>query len=307
MTTGFILTAALWASAACCMLLALSGYAQMARAKGGWREAPAWTAPLVFTSASAALLTAAGVLGLAGVILTLVPLLVVAVKAARAWREIAGLKGHPAAARTVLGLLAGRLRDALWNAREDARDLLGMLRRTAAPAGEAAPPASRDGFVEGIAAAARHVPPLREDGRLGDAPPAASVAGSLDAAGTVVPPAFAALAEFVRDYDPDGDEDELLEFVAGCAAGVLVLAEGFEDLAETLLNDTGLDPAFAIGFVDAGDEVADLSGVFALLSYRYHEVYASIHEHVEAGGTLPKGDARGWFHAGGGTPGGAAA
>ena len=141
-----IISALLWAACTSCLLLAVSGYAQMARTENGWREGPGWTAPLIFTSAAFALLTALGVLGLAGVLLAAVPLAVVTVKAARAWREIAKMDGASGsiATRTVLGLVGGRLRGALWNAREDVRDVTSRLRPARVPAA-AAPAAPRAG------------------------------------------------------------------------------------------------------------------------------------------------------------------
>ena len=294
-----IITALLWAALVAAALLAVSGYVRMARADGGWREAPLWTAPLIFTSAALALLTAAsGGSLLSGAVLALIPLVPVVLRASQVWRKAANTKLKKGGATLlVASILRDRVRDALWNAGEDLRMLTGRGRDQDAPRSDA----SRAGFIESLAAAARHVPPLREDGRLGDAPAAAEVAASLEAAGAMVPPPWAALAEFIRDFDPDGDEDELLEFVAGCAAGVLTLAESLEDLAESLLNDVGLDPEYAMGFIDAGAEAADFSGAFALLDRRYHDVYEGIHEHVEAGGTLPN-DARGWFSAHGGAP-----
>src|ERR1700722_4507016 len=197
MGTGTIIDIALWAASLFCGAVAVSGCAQMRRTRGGWREAPAWTAPLVFTAAAFALLTVAGVLGpLSGFLLTAAPLAVVTAKTARAWREIRKVKGAGVATRTVLGLLAARLRAALWNAREDVRDLTGPRRRAAGPAGEAAPvqaapaPApSRGGFVQGLVAAARDVPPLRDDGYLGDAPSPETVAGhGFGEGGAMVPP-----------------------------------------------------------------------------------------------------------------------
>lgn len=300
----------LWPGCVSCALLAASGCVQMARTKGGWREKPAWTAPLTFTSAALTLLVVLGTLALLPwLVIALVPLAVVAARAARAWREIARLQGRGAATAAVLGGFAGRLRDALWNAREDLRDLGGTLRALAGRSRNADDPprsVTRAGFIGGLAAATRHVPNLMGDGCLGDAPAAGEVEADLMAAGAVVPVPWEALAEYVRNFDPDGEEAELLEFVAGCAAGVLVLAESLEDLAGFLLNEAGLDPAYARGIIDVAAETADFSGAFALLDRRYHDVYEGIHEHVEAGGSLPA-DARRWFGAHGGAPEGGAA
>lgn len=304
MGTGTIIDIALWAALVPCALIALSGYVHAARTDRASRDFGCWCGPLAFTSASFALAAAAGLLGLlSAAVLMLVPLAVIAWKARRVWREAAKTRlGKGRATVLVLKIVADRAQDSLRNALGDVRDLLGTARRPVLSAGEAAP--SRKDFAEGLLAATRHVPPLQEDDRLGGAPGADEVAGSLDAAGTGVPPVFAALAAYVGDFDPDGDEDEMIGFAAGCAAGSLALGEAFEDLTESLLNDLGLDPAFAVGFFDVAEGATDLAGVFALLVRRYREVYGDIHEHVDAGGTLPH-DARGWFHADDG--GGAAA
>lgn len=299
----------LWPGCVSCALLAVSGGVQMARTKGGWREAAGWTAPLVFTSAALMLLVVLGTLALLPwLLIALVPLGVVAARAARAWREIAKLKGRGAATAAVLGLLAARLWDAVWNARENVRDLTGTLHPApaaapAAAAGRAPEAAPRDAGPK--SPVIRQVPSLRDNAALGAAPSAAEVGVSLEAAGVAVPPVWAALAEYIRDFDPDDDEDELIEFNAGNAAGVLVLGEAFQDLAETLLTGTGLDPAYAMGFIDAGVEVEGLAEVFALLDRLYHDTYEDIHEHVEAGKTLPH-NGRKWFHADGDAPEGGA-
>jgi polyferredoxin len=90
MGPGLIVTAGGWAGCLSCAVVAISGYAQMGRRKGGWREGTAWTAPLVFTSAAVMLLVVLGALALIPwLILALVPLVVIAASAALAWAEIA--------------------------------------------------------------------------------------------------------------------------------------------------------------------------------------------------------------------------
>jgi hypothetical protein len=289
---GTVITLVLAAACACCALLALSGFVRMARVRRAWREAAFWTAPLVFVSAAFALLTALGVLGLiSGIVLSAIPLAVVTARAARAHREIAKLHGAPAATATVLGLLGARLRDALWNAREDVRELAGLLHR--APGGDGAAPA---GAKRGAPAVIRSVPSFREDPRLGDVPAAAEVSADLEAAGAMVPQPWRDLADWVAEAEFE-DEEELREFVAGCAAGVLTLAEAFQEPGEHLLETAGLDPALAGGFFEMADEWADMSAAFAMLDRRYTDAYAEVSEWAEDG-VMPH-NARRWFNAGG--------
>jgi len=302
-----IIEAVLLALAVSCALLALSGYVLTARTKGGWREPASWCGPLAFTSAALALLTAAGVLGLtAGFLLSLVPLLALAVMLVPAWRDVKRQKGAATATAVILGRVGGRIRDALWNAREDARDLGGKLR----PAPSAPAPAVAQGTPRWPAgprpAAVRQVPSPLSSAAPGDMPSPPEVAASLEASGAMVSPEAAALAERIAEFDPDDDEDELLEFVATLAADWLVISDAFPDLAETLLTGAGLDPGYAMGFIDIGDDVAELASRFAALNDWYHDFYGDIHEHVEDGRTLPH-NARRWFHAHGGAPEGGAA
>ncbi len=129
-------------------------------------------APLVFTSAALMLLVVLGTLALLPwLLIALVPLGVVAARAARAWREIARLQGRGAATAAILGGFAARLRDALWNAREDIRDLLGILRPAAAPDAPAPSPAGIPPL-----ASLRSVPSVREPGSIGSVPAPAEVA-----------------------------------------------------------------------------------------------------------------------------------
>lgn len=297
---GTIIDIALVTGCGTCAFQAVAAYARLARTEDGRRDAGSWHAPLIFTSGTFILLGGLGVLpSFFAALFALFPLLVVTRIVWRAWRETARRLGRARATALVLRGLAGRVRDALRYTREDLRGLLGKLRRPAILAGGTAPEAagradSRDVVTE----AARHVPPLRGNAALGEAPAPAELAAVLDAAGAAVLPEFAAVADLLRDFDPDDDEDELLGFVAAVAAGFMYVFEAFPDLAENLMTGVGLDPAYAMGFIDIGDEGAEFTAAFALLDRLYHELHEGIHEHVDAGKTMPH-NSRQYFHADG--------
>jgi hypothetical protein len=290
---GTVITLVLAAACACCALLALSGFVRMARVRRAWREAAFWTAPLVFVSAAFALLTALGVLGLiSGIVLSAIPLAVVTARAARAHREIAKLHGAPAATATVLGLLGARLRDALWNAREDVRELAGMLHRETPPAAAGAPAASPPSLV-----ALRAVPSVRENPNLGPAPGPAEVAAGLEAAGTVVPPEWQAVAGRAGDFDPE-DQDDLEGHMAGEAAGLLAFAEAKDAQAQTLLEGRKLHPRYVAALLEVADGAAELAALSALANRQYHESYGDVEDWHAEGNELPE-DARNWGFGGG--------
>jgi hypothetical protein len=295
-----VVLAIILGSALACAALAASGYVRMARTDGGHRDAGSWHAPLIFTSAALALLTAAGLLPVAlGAFLALIPLAVIASVVARPWRSVARADSKGKATRVVASGLGARVLDSLGMAREDLRDAGARLRPVRVPVPAAASRAARVPLP-----ARRPVPSPRVGPAAVPAPAVAEVGAALE--GVMVPPEMAAAASLVADFDPGDDEDELLGFMASLAAGVLVFSEAFDALAENLLTGAQLDPAYALGFVDIGYEAADLATALAELDRRYHDVYGGIHEHVDGGLTLPH-NARQWFHAGDGAPEGGAA
>jgi hypothetical protein len=305
MGPGLFVTAGEWAGCLSCAVTAISGYAGMARVKGGWREVPAWTAPLVFTSAAVMFLVVFGTLALVPwLVLALIPLAVVAAKAARAWAEIAKLQGRGAATATVLGLLAARLRDGLWNAREDLRDLGGRLRPARGAAAPPAPAAPRPpgsapaGGPPGWAAAsrARHVPPLMEDPYLGAHPYPADVAAALELEQVPVPPHWDRTAQVISDFDPE-DDDDTQGHIAGEAAGVLTVAAAVENRAEHLALAVGLDPAIIEAHYDIAEGFAELATRYALLVRRDHLVMGDLREYRDRGGVIPH-DGRRYMDAG---------
>ena len=268
---------------------------RMARADGGWRDPGCWHAPLILTSAALAMLTAAGVLPvLAGAVLAVVPLAVVAMVVRAAWRSAAGKLGRGTATRIVLRGLAGRLKDALWNVKEDMHGLTGRAR----PAPAAVPVTAPRGLaltpdaVERL----RAVPPLTQTaGPGGDVPyPAWRSPRNWRAfSGASVPREWQALADHIADFEPQ-DQDEHDEHMSGEAAGLLTIAEAAMARAETLMGARKLHPRYVAGLLEVADGFADLASFSALAHRRYHEEYEAVEEYHEAGGELPE-DARGWF------------
>jgi hypothetical protein len=289
-----ITTALLWAAAVACALLAASGYAQMGRTKGGWREAAGWTAPLIFTSAATGLLALLGVLPLiAGAFLAVVPLAVVTARSARVWRQAAGTKmGKAGATRLVLSPLWQRVRGALWNAWQDARDLAGANRRAAGSVPAATPP-GKGAIAPRLLEAVRSVPPLA-DGAPGGIPFPEEVAADLEAAGAVVPAEWQAVADLTADFEPQ-DQDELDEHMASEAAALLTLAEAAGARAETLLGVRKLHPRYAAALLEVADGYAELASLAGAAHRVYHDTYGDINGwHDAEGNELPE-DGRGWF------------
>ena len=285
--------AILLAACAACAVLALSGMVRIARIKGGARDAGSWHAPLIFSSAAIALLTAAGGLPpAAGAVLALLPLLAVAAIVGRAWKAIARApeQGPWSATFRVLSGLGHRLRDAVLFFRDDLRDLAAMARRRPEEAPQGAPGGN---LPPQTLAALRSVPPVRADDSLGFAPLPAEVAASLEGAGVEVPPPWRAVADWAADFEPE-DQGELEEHMAQEAAGLLAFAEAAMTRAETLLGVRKLHPAYVAALLEVADDIAELAASAAMADRRYHGVYGDIEDWHEDGGELPE-DARGWF------------
>lgn len=144
------------------------------------------------------------------------------------------------------------------------------------------------------------VPPLREDPELGQPPEPSEVSAGLQAAGAALTPAWAAVCEEVRSFEPDTDDDHLAH-IAGQAAGVLAYADAIREQADNLQHGIGLDPAYVAGHHEFADEFADLSGALAMVERRFHAIYGALREWVA---DHPEGlphRAREWLQAGGET------
>jgi hypothetical protein len=305
MNASFILTAVPWAGCAACAGVAVSGYVRMARTKGGWRDPGLQFGPLVFTSAAMAALTYAAASGTAGMLggslLALILLTPVASRVTWAWREAAARLGKGRATRLILSLIWGRLRDALWNAREDVRDLLGLVRRDSEPDAKATPaPLRATPGVPPWKRAVPGIPPVASDPALGPAPAASEVAAALAAGGVMVPPAWEAVASEAADHDPD-TEDEHVEHMDGEIAGLLTFGEAAISRAETLGDRTGLDPAYVSAQYELADVYADAAAQAAQVMKRYHGHYDDL---GEAAGDVPLPKNPHWFNGGGASPAG---
>jgi len=193
---------------------------------------------------------------------------------------------------------AGRL----WTAR-GLRDLAGDMRAELAwAAGFLArrpgkpPAAAGEGSVPAAAvaeaAATRNIPSVMEDPALGLAPEPAELAGGNASA----PEPCAALAAYIAGFEPE-DDMALRVFVEGLAAGSVLIADAWNQFAETCLSTVGLDPAFVAGILEAGDSAAAHGSLLAQVIKRLSVIYGAVQEWVAAHGPLPH-KAREWLTGG---------
>ena len=288
MGPGTIIDIALYAGCGTCALQAVAAYARLARTKDGHRDAGSWHPPLIFTSATFALLGAVGALPpLIAALFAAVPLLVVTRIVWRAWRLSARKLGWATATAIVLGGLLSRVREAAGHTREDLRDLVVTLRPGTVADAPAAPAAGIPPL-----AALRSVPSVREPGSIGSVPAPAEVAAGLEAAGVEVPPPFRAVAEWIAGFEPE-DQQDLTDHMAQEAAGMLAVAGAKEAQAETLLNVPKLHPDYVAGQLEVADQIAEVAASAAMADRRYHEVYGDIEDWHADGNELPE-DARNW-------------
>jgi hypothetical protein len=302
MNASLILTAVPWAGCVTCAALAVSGCVRMARAKGGWRDAGLQFGPLVFTSAMIAALTAAAAAGvdamLGGSLLALIPLAPVAKRVRKTWREaVKGKMTKAGATRLILSLIRDQLREALWNAREDLRDLFGMMHRDKSQEERRPVPVNATPGVPPYQRTVPGVPSIRNDPALGAVPAPSEVAAGLAASGVTVPRTWAAVADEIAEHDPESDEEHV-EHMDGEVAGNLLTAEAAMSRAETLGDSAGLDPAYISAQYELADAYADHAAVVAQVCKRYHDIYDDMREAAN-GRPLPA--KRGWFGDGSGS------
>jgi len=294
MTAGLLVSLALGAALACSALVTLAGLAAM-RASRSWDTPGGWDGPLLFASLTFALATALGLLPpLPGAVVAVAPLLAVACTLAPYWGKAVNIEGSRG--RAALRLLAGLLRcarDLMRAAPGILRDLLRGLRPSGAPGGGPEP-----GDPAPAPARPRRIPSTaRPDPDLGPAPVPAQVAADLESAGVAVPSAWAAVAERFAAFEPEDGED-LRQFIAENAAGILTVAEAIGAQAEDLGAGIKLDPAFTEAQVAFADDFADTASAAAMTLRAYDSAYDGVHEHVDNGGTLPE-NGRTWFGADG--------
>jgi hypothetical protein len=128
----------------------------------------------------------------------------------------------------------------------------------------------------------RQIPPVLQDPALGPVPEPAEIASSA----VPVPAPYAALAAFIRDFEP-ADDMELRMFMDGHAAGQLAIADAWHDHADVLLNGVGLDPAHVAGVLEAGNSAAEHGSLLTQVHKRFGVIYAQVKEWISAHGPLP--------------------
>ena len=157
------------------------------------------------------------------------------------------------------------------------RDIRALLHR-----GGPEPEASSPQAAVAEAVAARGIPSVMEDPALGVAPePAELVGGNASAPGPC-----AALAAYIAGFEPE-DDMALRVFVEGLAAGSVMIADAWNQFAETCLSTVGLDPAFVAGILEAGDSAAAHGSLLAQVIKRLSVIYGAVQEWVAAHGPLP--------------------
>jgi hypothetical protein len=277
-----IFTAAGWVLALAFTWVAVSSTVQVARHLMQKRlrlwNAPGWPfLPLAYSSAALATFTALGVFPvLRGALLAALPFtalaVVLGIDLAHADRPLQAALTLP---RTLLPRLP---RAGFTLIKRDIRAIRAWLRRQLhredvplpRPAPPAPAPAPGRTIPVPVSAASIH-----DDPDLGATPPAGEVADGLVIEGVPVPPHWAALCEAAGSFEPDND-DELIQHVAGEAAGILAYADARRNLAETLLHATGLDPAYVAGHFEFADEFADLAAAAAMVNKRFHAIYDAL-------------------------------
>lgn len=204
---------------------------------------------------------------------------------------LAALPGGSAAAAVVLrkeppGEVLGNLGESLGAAFGHLRGLPGLSRlqspSLAGRARDGAEPTAPEAAVT-EAVTTRGIPPVMEDPHLGAAPEP----GDLATAAVPVPVPYAALAQFIAQFEP-ADDMELRMFMDGHIAGSLAIADAWHHFSDVMLNGAGVDPAYVAGLLEVGDSAAGHASLVAQVHKRFGVIYAAVKEWVAAHGPLPK-------------------
>jgi hypothetical protein len=260
-----------WFAAFGCLAVAVTGLVKMGRSRDAG-DRGSWIIPVMFGCGAIVSFTVAGALSVtAGAVLA------VATFAALAMLEFwpGGSKRAPRdhARNLTLHAVAG-----IGGAARDARGAVGWIRRRVSRAeGDAPIP------VEAVAAAvaSRGIPSVREDPHLGVPPEPAALATAAP-----VPHPYAALAQFIRDFEPS-DDLELRAFMEACAAGDVALADAWHAHADLCLNTAGLHPAYVAGILEVGDTKAESAAVTVQAHKRFAVIYGAVKEWISGHGPLP--------------------
>lgn len=282
-----------WLIAGACVA---TGAASLARAvplgKGrrlrpGRKGVKPGTVLLLWSCLSVACLTGLGVIGLGAGVFASVVLAVITIVALRA---SPGRRAHLAAGPAHLGHDVALLASRGWHAvREQAAASRSVPDATPAPAPGPAPAAAAGG--------ARTVPsPLAEDPALAPVPPPEEVIE-----GVVVPAWWAEVASVIAGFVPEDDVAQS-QFLTGIAAGAVRVAQALAAHADALVNDVGVDPAYAAAILEVADRFAELASWIALADRRYHTIYEAVKDFVDAGGILPHNARQFFGGSGNGSP-----
>jgi hypothetical protein len=149
-------------------------------------------------------------------------------------------------------------------------------------------PAGRDGTrpVSATPETVREVPSLRQDQHA--APPPQHVIANQD-----VPPVFVQLALYTSAFHPANEAEEI-RFLRGLAAGLHYWGESFTGHADVMTGEWNMPPAFISGILETGEEVTEMSRMFAALVQRLLHLYQATRQAVADGTPLPNNAAR-WF------------
>lgn len=278
-----MLTALGWTAALVLLAVAASSgwHALQGRTWGPLAGSGLYAGGAVITLAIGGALTAASTAVLA--ILCLAVAAIAAVAQDRADSAAASPDGLPDGLswRSVLGIMLGYAGYGLRAARQDAGRL--RERRAARPgAAGKAPQEGSPAAVAAEAAQARGIPSVMEDPRLGPAPEPADLASAAP-----VPPPYAALAQYIAQFEPE-DDQALRMFMEGHAAGSVAIADAWHAFADTALNGVGLDPAYVAGILEAGDSAGEHASLLSQVHKRFHVIYSAVKEWIGAHGPLPK-------------------
>jgi hypothetical protein len=252
-----ILTALGWIAALACT--AATGERAWSM-RNGARDAGNWVVLVAWSALTVVAFTILGVLGpLAGGLYAGTAAAVVVV-AGRVWAP----EGRRA--------LAGDLRFGF------AEPFSALKRLARGVRGEEKPGETESVVAEHVAS--RLIPPVREDPALG-LPPEPAVIASVPA-----PAPYAALAQFIGQFEPE-DDQALTMFMQGHAAGGLVIADAWRHFADTCLHGTGLDPAYVAGILEVGDTEGESAAHKAQVHKRFGVIYQQVQEWISAGRMLP--------------------
>jgi hypothetical protein len=106
------------------------------------------------------------------------------------------------------------------------------------------------------------------------------------AASQGVPAEYVQLAAAIVEYRPEDDLD-MQYWYLGHAAGAHAIGDAWFGHVESMVEDVGIDPAFAQTAMMVAEYSADMAEFCAGLAKRLVEVYALVKEHKANDGTLP--------------------